>query len=107
VQESCGRRYEKVAIDPTPTRLLMCTAAVYDPAARGPLTPRCTLSPLCLCRRRASLFANTFFMGVAYHPDDSQIVTVGTDRKVRGWPYVGVLCGEVKDGAGAVRMQAG
>jgi hypothetical protein len=33
-------------------------------------------------KRRASLFANTFFQGVAYYPDDSQLVTVGSDRKV-------------------------
>jgi hypothetical protein len=30
-----------------------------------------------------SLFANTFFLSVVYHPDESQLVTAGTDRKVR------------------------
>jgi hypothetical protein len=30
-----------------------------------------------------SLFANTFFFSVVYHPDESQLVTAGTDRKVR------------------------
>lgn len=37
-------------------------------------------------RRRQSLFANTFFLGAVFHPDDSQLVTAGTDRKVqRAW----------------------
>ncbi|KIY94197.1 WD repeat-containing protein 16 [Monoraphidium neglectum] len=31
------------------------------------------------------MFNNTFFTGVAYHPDDSQLVTVGTDRKLTYW----------------------
>ena len=34
--------------------------------------------------RRLSLFANTAFKSVVYHPDESQLVTTGTDRKVRG-----------------------
>jgi WD40 repeat protein len=42
-------------------------------------------------KRRASLFANTFFQGAAYHPDGSQLVTVGSDRKVGlaggGWVW--------------------
>lgn len=43
----------------------------------------CIIWDLSACRRRQSLFANTFFLGVVYHPDESQIVTTGTDRKVR------------------------
>tara|TARA_B100000401_G_scaffold165576_1_gene110657 strand:- start:1717 stop:2943 length:1227 start_codon:yes stop_codon:yes gene_type:complete len=35
--------------------------------------------------RRAELTANTFFKACAYHPDESQIVTTGTDRKVSWW----------------------
>jgi hypothetical protein len=41
------------------------------------------------------MFNNTFFTGVAYHPDDSQLVTVGTDRKVRGqYPRPGPAPGQ-------------
>eukprot|EP00879_Flechtneria_rotunda_P026720 GHRR01028541.1.p1 GENE.GHRR01028541.1~~GHRR01028541.1.p1 ORF type:complete len:378 (+),score=118.14 GHRR01028541.1:71-1204(+) len=36
-------------------------------------------------RRRQSLFANTFFLSVVYHPDESQLVTAGTDRKITYW----------------------
>jgi WD40 repeat protein len=42
----------------------------------------CIIWDLTACRRRQSLFANTFFLAVVYHPDESQIVTAGTDRKV-------------------------
>jgi WD40 repeat protein len=42
----------------------------------------CIIWDLTACRRRQSLFANTFFLSVVYHPDESQIVTAGTDRKV-------------------------
>mmetsp|Transcript_8685 Transcript_8685/g.35161 ORF Transcript_8685/g.35161 Transcript_8685/m.35161 type:complete len:615 (+) Transcript_8685:98-1942(+) len=35
--------------------------------------------------RRGELTANTFFKACAYHPDESQIVTTGTDRKVSWW----------------------
>lgn len=36
-------------------------------------------------KRRTSLFANTFFKSVVYHPDESQLVTTGTDRKITYW----------------------
>lgn len=42
----------------------------------------CIIWDLTACRRRHSLFANTFFLSAVYHPDESQIVTSGTDRKV-------------------------
>ena len=35
--------------------------------------------------RRASLLAPTFFKGAAYHPDESQIVTAGSDRRLAWW----------------------
>ncbi|CAG9462289.1 unnamed protein product [Pedinophyceae sp. YPF-701] len=35
--------------------------------------------------RRLALQANTFFKSVAYHPDDSQLVTCGSDRKITFW----------------------
>jgi cilia- and flagella-associated protein 52 len=42
----------------------------------------CIIWDLTTYKRRTSLFANTFFKSVAYHPDESQLVTTGTDRKV-------------------------
>lgn len=42
----------------------------------------CIIWDLDAGRRRQSLFANTFFLTVVYHPDESQLVTAGTDRKV-------------------------
>nr|A8ILK1.1 RecName: Full=Cilia- and flagella-associated protein 52 [Chlamydomonas reinhardtii] len=45
----------------------------------------CILWDLHTFKRRTSLFANTFFKSVVYHPDESQLVTAGTDRKVTYW----------------------
>jgi len=42
----------------------------------------CIIWDLHTFKRRTSLFANTFFKSVIYHPDESQLVTTGTDRKV-------------------------
>lgn len=42
----------------------------------------CIIWDLTVGRRRASMYANTFFLAAAYHPDESQLVTAGTDRKV-------------------------
>lgn len=39
-------------------------------------------------QRRNSLFANTCFRAVEYHPDGSQLVTAGTDRKITYWDPV-------------------
>ncbi len=44
----------------------------------------CIIWDLRTFKRRTSLFANTFFKSVIYHPDESQLVTTGTDRKVCG-----------------------
>jgi len=38
--------------------------------------------------RAKALFAATKFHGVAYHPDESQIITIGTDRKITYWDAV-------------------
>jgi cilia- and flagella-associated protein 52 len=45
----------------------------------------CIIWDLATFKRRTSLFANSFFMSVIYHPDESQLVTTGTDRKVGSW----------------------
>jgi hypothetical protein len=33
-------------------------------------------------RKRAAMYASSFFTAAAFHPDDSQVVTGATDRKV-------------------------
>lgn len=45
----------------------------------------CIIWDLHTFKRRTSLFANTFFKSVVYHPDESQLVTTGTDRKITYW----------------------
>ncbi|KAF5832700.1 flagellar associated protein [Dunaliella salina] len=45
----------------------------------------CIIWDLRTFKRRTSLFANTFFKSVIYHPDESQLVTAGTDRKITYW----------------------
>jgi len=35
--------------------------------------------------RRAAFFANTMFSTVLYHPDESQFLTTGSDRKITYW----------------------
>lgn len=43
----------------------------------------CIIWDLNSFKRQNSLFASTFFKAVIYHPDESQLVTAGTDRKVQ------------------------
>ncbi|GLC39328.1 Cilia- and flagella-associated protein 52 [Pleodorina starrii] len=45
----------------------------------------CIIWDLHTYKRRTSLFSNTFFKSVVYHPDESQLVTTGTDRKITYW----------------------
>ncbi|KAL6756928.1 WD40-repeat-containing domain protein [Haematococcus lacustris] len=45
----------------------------------------CIIWDLHTFKRRCSLFANTFFKAAIYHPDESQLVTTGTDRKITYW----------------------
>merc|ERR1711871_1294679 len=42
----------------------------------------CIIYNLQVYKRAASLQASTFFKSILYHPDESQILTAGTDRKV-------------------------
>ena len=37
----------------------------------------CIMWDMATFTRRSSLFANTFFKAVVYHPDESQLVTAG------------------------------
>jgi len=45
----------------------------------------CIVWDLATMKRRVALQANTMFKGIAYHPDDSQLVSCGTDRKLTYW----------------------
>merc|ERR1711907_8140 len=45
----------------------------------------CIIYNLQVYKRAASLQASTFFKSILYHPDESQILTAGTDRKVTYW----------------------
>ena len=49
--------------------------------------------------RSNALTANTFFKSCAYHPDESQIVTGGTDRKVTWWDSFDGTAIRVLDGS--------
>jgi len=50
-------------------------------------------------KRRVNLFANTFFKAVVYHPDESQLVTTGTDRKITYWDAYDGQAIRIIDGA--------
>ncbi|XP_021919910.1 cilia- and flagella-associated protein 52 isoform X2 [Zootermopsis nevadensis] len=45
----------------------------------------CVIWDIVKLARKRSLFANTQFMGVCYHPSGVQIVTTGSDRKIGYW----------------------
>ena len=65
-----------------PVNAIVVKASSNDECVSASSDGSCIIWDMVYGRRRLSLFANTFFMGVAYHPDESQIVTTGTDRKV-------------------------
>ena len=56
--------------------------------------------------RNNSLFASTFFKACAYHPDESQIVTTGTDRKVTWWDAFDGQAIRILDGSNTAEINA-
>ena len=56
--------------------------------------------------RQHALTANTFFKACAYHPDESQIVTGGTDRKVTWWDSFDGSAIRVLDGSDTAEINA-
>jgi len=46
-----------------------------------------------------ALFAANFFKSVAYHPDESQLLTCGTDRKITYWDVLNMQAIRVVDGS--------
>ncbi|MEW5298669.1 MAG: hypothetical protein WDW36_001762 [Sanguina aurantia] len=61
----------------------------------------CIIWDLHTFKRRTSLFANTFFKSVVYHPDESQLVTTGTDRKITYWDAFDGTAIRIIDGSDA------
>jgi len=46
-----------------------------------------------------ALFAANFFKSVAYHPDESQLLTCGTDRKITYWDVMNMNAIRIIDGS--------
>merc|ERR1719313_1824034 len=46
-----------------------------------------------------ALFAATFFKSVVYHPDESQLLTTGTDRKITYWDAMDMNAIRIIDGS--------
>ncbi|PNF16695.1 Cilia- and flagella-associated protein 52 [Cryptotermes secundus] len=66
----------------------------------------CVIWDIVRLTRKHSLFANTQFMGVCYHPSDLQVVTTGTDCKIGYWEvYDGSLIREI-DGSTSSGLNA-
>jgi len=45
----------------------------------------CVVWDLQKCSRVNALFASTQFLSIVYHPDESQLITTGTDRQITYW----------------------
>jgi len=45
----------------------------------------CVVWDLVKCQRINALFSSTQFSAVVYHPDESQLITTGTDRQISYW----------------------
>eukprot|EP00899_Mesostigma_viride_P011827 jgi/Mesvir1/20645/Mv14866-RA.1 len=56
--------------------------------------------------RNNSLFASTFFKAVQYHPDDSQLLTTGTDRKITYWDVYDGQAIRIMDGSMSHELNA-
>ena len=56
--------------------------------------------------RGGALTANTFFKACAYHPDESQIVTAGTDRQVTWWDTFDAQAIRVLDGSDSAEINS-
>lgn len=66
-----------------PSHIFHIYKVIAAPVKRSPLSH--LLSSVSSCRRFVSLqmvIANTLFRTVCYHPDEYQIITSGTNRKV-------------------------
>ena len=55
--------------------------------------------PLSSFTRINALFAANFFKSVLYHPDESQLLTCGTDRKLTYWDVTDMNAIRIVDGS--------
>jgi WD40 repeat protein len=53
-----------------------------------------------------ALFAANFFKSVVYHPDESQLLTCGTDRKITYWDGVNMNAIRIIDGSDAADVNS-
>lgn len=51
--------------------------------------------------RSNAFFSSTVFRAIAYHPDESQLVTVGSDRKIAYWDTTDCTAIRVMEGSAA------
>ena len=56
--------------------------------------------------RNNSLFASTFFKSILYHPDESQLVTTGTDRKITYWDAYDGQAIRILDGSDSAELNS-
>jgi len=56
--------------------------------------------------RSNSLFASTFFRAIEYHPDESQLITTGTDRKITNWDATDGTAIRIVDGSASAEVNA-
>lgn len=54
--------------------------------------------------RNNSLFASTFFKTVLYHPDESQLLTAGTDRQITNWDAFDGSAIRIVEGSGSAEV---
>lgn len=63
----------------------------------------CIIWDLARFVRRQIVFANTLFSQVSYRPDESQIITAGSDKKISAWElFDGTLIREVEGSVGPI-----
>mmetsp|Transcript_3663 Transcript_3663/g.11489 ORF Transcript_3663/g.11489 Transcript_3663/m.11489 type:complete len:610 (-) Transcript_3663:168-1997(-) len=76
-----------------------------EEAVSSSLDGSCIIWDLTTFSRKQIIMANSLFMGVQYRPDEGQVLTVGTDRKVAYWEtFDGSLIREVEvSKAGAIQ----
>ncbi|XP_024535234.1 cilia- and flagella-associated protein 52 [Selaginella moellendorffii] len=66
----------------------------------------CIVWDLTRFTRNNSMFASTFFKAIQYHPDESQLLTTGTDRKITYWDAYDCAAIRIVDGSLTSEMTA-
>jgi len=56
--------------------------------------------------RNNSLFASTFFKSILYHPDESQLLTTGSDRKITYWDAYDGSAIRILDGSQSAELNS-